>query len=184
MKHRIKNTLRGMAQHLGIKIKFVDYLSDDVHGKLLPREKRILINAHKPRVEHMFTVLHEIGHFLVQFKNPLKHCRPWFLNIEWKQNRLARLQSQIRRSYRFWLNSNAGTEWQADLWAMCAFVYLSRVIGCRRELFAFLNRHPEKTGVFLLAAYGSKYARMKSSLAGIIQRTAKHLQLLRRSVVP
>ena len=84
MKHRKKNLLRDMAKHLGLKIVFVSYFTNDVHGKLLPREKRILINAHKPRYEHTFTLLHEIAHYLLHFKNFTRKRHARFLDINWK----------------------------------------------------------------------------------------------------
>jgi hypothetical protein len=154
MKHRIKNTLREMSQNLGIKVKFVDYLGDDVHGKLFPREKRILINAHKPRCEHIFTLLHEIGHYLVHFQSSPRKHHPRFFDIHWKTEWLANLCSKVRRYFRFIFNKESGKEWEADIWAMCAFIYFAKLIGCRRDLWMFLKRHPEKTSTFLLSVVG------------------------------
>jgi hypothetical protein len=164
MKYRIKNTLRGLAKHFGLKVKFVCYLKDDVHGKLLPREKRILINAHKPRHEHVFTLLHEIGHFLMHFKSlPRKH-HPRFFDIHWKTEWLANLCSKVRRYFRYIFSKESGKEWEADLWAMCAFVYLAKHLGCRDELRAFVNRHPEKANLFRLVEVAVVYGDTKTRI--------------------
>jgi|GEM_PF-6030079 len=160
-----------MARHLGLKVVFVGYLDAEVHGKLLPREKRILINAHKPRCEHVYTLLHEIGHFLLHFRK----CAPnrfnrWYLNHRWKIDAIAGFVSKLRRHLRFMFNTHAGKEWEADLWALCALLYLQKHID-RSYLTAFLDRHPEKTSVFLLAAFGFHYSNLK-------QRAKTALQLV------
>jgi len=62
MKYTTKNILRELAKQLGLNVKFVHYFANNTHGKLLPHEKRILINANKPRYEHVYTLLHEVGH--------------------------------------------------------------------------------------------------------------------------
>ena len=178
MKHRIKNTLRGISQHLGIKVKFVDYFGDDVHGKLLPRERRILINARMPRNEHIFTLFHEIGHYLIHFKSLPRKRHPRFCDVKWKADWLARLSSKLRRYFRFIFNREAGKEWEADVWAMCAFVYTARHFGFRDELITFLKRHPEKTQIFLLAVYGNIYGGTKTTIQNIRHSVAVRFQAL------
>jgi hypothetical protein len=161
MKHKTKNILREMAKHLGLKVVFVSYLSADVHGKLMAREKRILINAAKPRYEHVYTLLHELGHFLLHFKSCLPNrYYPWYLNRRWKIDAIAALASRVRRHIRFMFHKQSGKEWEADLWAMCALIYLRKVTG-RSYLTAFLNRHPEKTRVFFLAVSGFLYSTLQ-----------------------
>jgi hypothetical protein len=165
MKVRTKNILRDTAKHLGVKIKFVSYLADDVHGKLLPREKRILINANKPRYEHVYTLLHEFAHYLLHFKKrvPRRHC-PWYLKFNWKIDAIARIASKLRRFIRFAFNSKAGREWEADLWAMCGLVYLKR-FGGQSDLTAFLNRHTDKKWIYRLAATATVYSETKKRIA-------------------
>lgn len=176
MKPKIKNVLRGMAKHIGIVVKFVDYLDDDTHGKLLPRENRILINARKPKTEHIYTLLHEIGHYLMHFKSPPRTHHPRIFDINWTWERLARLWSKFRRYFRFTFNRKAGKEWEADVWAMCAFVYIARHFDCRSKLIEFLDRHPEKTGIFLLAVYGTVYSDAKTRLIKIGQAVSMPFQ--------
>jgi hypothetical protein len=169
MKHPIKNTLRAMTRHLGLKAKFVDYLDDDTHGKLLIKERRILLNARKSRSEHFYTILHEIGHFVVHHTmSPRDYC-PRFLRKDWKRDSIDRIFSLARRYLRFILNSSAGKEWEADLWAICAFILLTRRIGCRTELVAFLERHPEKTKTFLLATSVITCSNVKKSVTSLFK---------------
>jgi hypothetical protein len=165
MKVRTKNLLRDTAKHLGVKIKFVSHLADDVHGKLLPREKRILINANKPRYEHVYTLLHEFAHYLLHFNKraPRRHC-PWYLKFNWKIDAIAEIASKLRRFIRLAFNSKAGREWEADLWAMCGLVYLKKFVG-RSDLTAFLNRHPEKKWIYRLAATATVYSETRKRIA-------------------
>jgi hypothetical protein len=165
MKYKTKNTLRALAKYLGLKVKFVSYFSNDVHGKLLPREKRILINAHKPRCEHIFTMLHEIGHFLLHFQNAPRKHHPRFLDHHGQTEWLTGLRSKARRYLRFIFNKESGKEWEADLWAFCAFGYFAKQVGCLDDLVAFLDRHPEKYGSFCLAMLGVAYSRTKACLS-------------------
>jgi hypothetical protein len=164
MKQRKKNILRGMAKHFGLKIVFVDYLKANVYGKLLPREGRILLNACKPRIEHFYTVLHEIGHFLLHFKNPHRKHYPRLLEINWKNEWLIDLCSKVKRILRRRFARESGKEFEADLMAMCLFIPLAKTFGCRDELNQFLEHHPEKFSVFLLAAYGVIYNGVKIRL--------------------
>jgi hypothetical protein len=181
MKRKTKNTLRAIARHLGLKVKFVSYFSAGVQGKLLPREKRILINAHQPRCEHIFTLLHEFGHFLLHFKSlPRKH-HPRIFDIPWKVEWLTHLNSKMRRYFRFVFNREAGKEWQADLWAMCAFIHFAKRAGCRKELFTFLDRHPDKTGVVILAAWGVTWGGLKARIQKIGHTLARPFQTVRKS---
>lgn len=162
MKRKTKNTLRAMAKLFGLKIVYVSYFSADVHGQLLPREKRILINAHKARCEHIFTLLHEIGHYIQHVLSPRRTFHPRLFDVHWKINFLAKVATRVRRFYRFAFNNTRGKEWEADLWAMCAFIHLAKAIGCRQELLAFVDRHPEKRKVFLLAVCGTIYCGFKN----------------------
>ena len=167
MTRRTKNTLRAIAKHFGLKIVFVSYFSADVYGQLLPREKRILINAHKPRYEHIYTLLHEFGHFLLHFKSLPRQHHPRFFDINWESERLSNFCSVVRRYFRFAFNIRRGKEWEADIWAMCAFIYLAKAVGCRAEFDAFLKRHPEKTNVYLLATCGTIYCGSKARIKNI-----------------
>jgi oligoendopeptidase F len=148
---------------------YVHYFPPDVHGKLLPGEKRILINAHKPRYEHSFTLLHEIGHYVRHVLIPRRKYHPRILDINWKINFLAEFASYARRSIRFIYNKQSSKEREADLWAMCAFVHLSKHFGCRAELTAFLERHPEKFGLYLLTASATAFCGIRARIMTAIR---------------
>lgn len=178
MKHNTKNILRALAKHFGLKIVFVHYFPADVHGKLLPREKRILINARKPRYEHAFTVLHEIGHYVRHFLTPRRKYHPRIFDITWKINRLAKCFSHARRSFRFIYHKQSSREREADLWAMCAFDHLSRHHGCRDELVTFLKRHPEKITLYRLVAVFSTICGVKRRIETAARSLALPLKLV------
>ena len=169
MKHKVKKTLRALVRHIGFQVRYVNYFDDDTHGKLLVREKRILINANKPRVEHFYTVLHEIGHFIVHYKNPPRDYCPGYLRKKWHRESINDLFKKARRYLRFIFGCSAGREWEADLWAVCAFILLAKQIGCRSDLLAFLERHPEKTNLFLLASGVFVYTGIKSRIHGLLK---------------
>ena len=164
MKVRTKNALRDLAKHVGLKLRFVNYLDDNTYGKLLPGERRILLNIHKPRIEHMFTILHELGHYVLHVINPHRRHHPGIFDIHWKIPALARLSSLVRRYFRFRFNKSSGKEWEANLWALCAFVVLTKRIGCWSDLRAFLSRHPEMTGKFILVCASTVYTDTKEHL--------------------
>ena len=110
-------------------------------------------------------MLHEIGHFVIHFKNAPRKHHLRFLEIHWQAEWLACLCSKLRRYLRFVFNKESGREWEADLWAFCAFIYFSKQVGCMDDLLAFLDRHPEKNGSFYLAALAIAYSRTKTCLS-------------------
>lgn len=167
MKLKTKNALRALAKHLGLQVRFVDYFTPDIRGKLLPREKRILLNAHDPKCEHVFTLLHEIGHFVVHCGARRRKYHPRIFDVNWRNDWLASFSSVVRRYFRQRFNSSSGKEWEADLWAMCALIIFSNRFGARPELNAFLERHPEKINLFLLAVLGSVYSEVKTRFVNI-----------------
>jgi Zn-dependent peptidase ImmA (M78 family) len=81
MKHRAKKTLRELTTHFGVKVKYVGYFDAKTHGKLMPREKIILINAHESRPEHVFTLLHELGHYVLHVLNPYRKFHPRWCDL-------------------------------------------------------------------------------------------------------
>ncbi len=173
MKFKTKNILRETAKQLCLKVRFVDHLPENVYGKLLPRERRILINANKPRCEHVFTLLHEFAHYLLHFKRikPRRHS-PWYLNINWKVDAIADFAAKVRRGVRLVFHSEKGKEWEADVWAMCGFVYLKK-FGAGNDLTAFLKRHPEKKWIYRLAASSTAYTDLKKPIATAFKLLAK-----------
>ena len=170
MKFTTNSFLRAMARHLGFQVKFVGYLPDNEHGRLIVLERRILINAHKPRFEHIFTVLHEIGHIMMHVRNQNRVCQhPWlhrFWNIEWIDSFVAKVRRHVRRLF----NKDEAREWEADLWAMCAFFYIVGIFGNKNDLLTFLDHHPEKTKLFFLVGAIVTYTNLKIRIKKISQR--------------
>ncbi|HEY3855598.1 MAG TPA: ImmA/IrrE family metallo-endopeptidase [Verrucomicrobiae bacterium] len=188
MKFTTKNILRETAKQLCLKVRFVDYLLENVYGKLLPRERRILINANKPRYEHVYTLLHEFGHYLLHFKQiKPRRLSPWYLNINWKIEAVADIAAKVRRGVRLAFHSEKGKEWEADLWAMCGFVYLKK-FGASTDLAAFLKRHPEKRWIYRLVATTGVYTEIKKPISAGFKLVCKTwrglLDLLPRLSIP
>lgn len=74
---------------------------------------------------------------------------------------LDKIVSRTRRHLRFMFNQENGREWEADLWAMCAFILVAKTCGCQQELKSFANHHPEKLSLMVLAAFGVAYDGIK-----------------------
>ena len=133
-----------------------------IHGKLLPREKRILLNARKPRTEHLFTLFHELGHYFVHFKNARRKYPPAIFDLNLRMRWFDYLCRHMRRFYRYRCTRERFREWEADLWAFCAFIVFAKITGCRRELTEFLARHPEKCGTYSIAVLAVAWGGVKS----------------------
>ena len=116
-----ETVLQDFAKHLGLALKIVGNLADDIHGVLLPDEQTILINASKPRDEQIFTALHEMGHYVIHVQQRHRHYHSRILDLPWKHESMERVCSKIRRHIRFGFGRQQGREWMADLWAMGAF---------------------------------------------------------------
>jgi hypothetical protein len=97
-----------------------------------------------------------------------KKCSPnrynrWYLNHRWKIDPIAKFASIARRTLRRFFNSERGKEWEADLWAMCALVYFRKFVN-PLDLTRFLERHPRKMSILLLAAYSALYCGTKERI--------------------
>ncbi|NKE43640.1 ImmA/IrrE family metallo-endopeptidase [Roseomonas frigidaquae] len=59
--------LDAMADDLGLEVRYVDNLSDDVSGKIERTRGgyRVTVNASHPRRRQRFTLAHEIAHFIM-----------------------------------------------------------------------------------------------------------------------
>ena len=167
MKRKTKIILRDLAKFFGLKIVFVHYFTDDIYGKLLVRERRILINARKPRSEHTFTLLHELGHYSQHVLRPPRKFHLRILDKSWKAKWLARLSSRARRLFRYSFNKSSGKEWQADVWAMCAFIRVCQITRSTNDFTAFIERHPEKLWQFYLASGSVFYFDIKMRIRSL-----------------
>jgi len=111
-----------------------------------------IIDLNQPQHEVIFTFLREISHFTPQFKNPRPLRMPWFINRPFENEILGEAAYKTRRA----LRQKLGKEWQADLWALCAYCQ----IGCPDDLKLFLKQHPEKRPIYLLALAGHAKTRI------------------------
>jgi IrrE N-terminal-like domain len=164
MKYTTKQALRVMTKQLRLKVKFVDYFPDDTHGRLIPREKRILVNARKPHYEHVFTILHEIAHYVLHVLKKNLLLMPWYLKRRWESASLAKMIRLLRRYVRFRFSTERSKEKQADLWAFMAFILVAKCAGTSSELRAFVDRHPEKFWIFYSAALAVAYGGIKTRI--------------------
>lgn len=137
------------------------YFDDQTHGKLLVLEKRILINVHKPRVERFYTILHELGHYIIHHLNPPRDYSPGYMRHKWQRDSINKFFKKVRRYLHFIFQCSAGKEWEADLWALCAFWLLAKQSGDKMDLRIFLSNHPEKLQLFALVRIVSGYQSVK-----------------------
>jgi len=93
-----------------------------------------------------------------------RRLSPWYLNLNWRIDAIANIASKVRRAIRFTFNKERGKEWEADVWAMCWFVCLTKFVG-RSDLTAFLKRHPEKRAIYMLATTAVFYSATKKRIA-------------------
>jgi len=139
-------TIFDVAEHFGLAVELRHDLPDCVAGFLdrNPEPQFIAVNANLPRFEQVFTIAHELGHY-VKHRScaPLSLVPPW-LNLPWKSARMQRLLTTWQRC----VNRSLGMEWQADLWALCALFRL----GAAHEVRAWLAHHPERSGLVLLVS--------------------------------
>jgi hypothetical protein len=110
-------------------------------------------------------MLHEIGHYIHHVLNAHRKRHPRIFDIRWNINLMVNLSKKMKRYFRFMFHKESGKEWEADLWAMCAFVYLAKRIGCRDELTSFLNRHPEKKWMYRLVTSVIVYCDCKTRIS-------------------
>jgi len=143
------NTEQGLsrfAEYFDLQIEYVDDLPDNVPGFLQPGLdlNYILINANKPRSDQVFTIAHELAHYVMHLNRPPKDFAPWYLKIQWENKWLSKFSRMASR----WLRLKLTPEWQADVWA---FIFLFH-IGARDDLIAITEMYPKKSGMFWYAA--------------------------------
>jgi len=152
-----------LARQLGLKVRLVRYLPQTILGKILPREKRILVNARTPVCEQVFTILHECGHYLLHVQRRVARAYQARLfdrmeAVGWLEGLAFKFRRVVRFSFK--------KEKEADMWAMCAFVAIAPKDG-RALMTAFLENHPEKFRLFLLATASTFYCNWKKRLSNL-----------------
>lgn len=161
MKVRTKKYLRQLARGFGCQIKYVDYLPDDTHGKLIPCEGRIIINTRKPQCEHVFTILHEIGHMVIDVKGTLGTRQHWLMTRQTRIDQVDELLRKIRRRIYLLHLKQKGRERDVDIWAMLAFCFLVNHGMARAEFLEFLERNPDKISLMIQAQTALMFNNLK-----------------------
>lgn len=148
MTPRTEQMLKDSAAYLDLHIEYVAELPDNVCGFLEPGPdpRYVFINARKPHSDQAFTIAHELAHYVLHFDRPPRNIQPWYLNIQWKSERMSKFSQKINRSVR----RGCGREFQADLWA---FLLLWR-IGAADDLIAIAEIYPKKRPLFWLTRAG------------------------------
>ena len=152
MNKRSATILRSLAEHIRVKIKYIGGMPDGFFGFADPRSRTIVINANKPHDEHVFTILHELAHFVLHFDQPYRLFAPRWVERSYKSTFMVENTYKLKRT----LRRRFGREWQADLWALSAFP----IVGTRNDLEAFFDRHPDKIAPFFLAVVFQVKARI------------------------
>jgi hypothetical protein len=164
MTRKTKQIVRAYAAYNELRIKYVSDLPPAVPGFLDPSKasRTIVVNANRSKSDHVFTILHEIAHFILHFERSHRMRLPWYLTRQWKSKRMIRLSQILRR----FVSRKLSKETQADTWAFCV---LSQ-IGATDDVQAILTEYPEKTGVFCLCVFSCIYAGIKGRIKRVIRR--------------
>ncbi len=90
----------------------------------------------------------------------------WYFNRPWSIEAVRKFAQRLKRTLRYQIYKRGGDEWEADLWAFCAFVYLNKYVGCE-DLNTFLKHHPERRWAYRLVAVSAKYSDIKKRVATV-----------------
>lgn len=142
MNLKIQKKLCAIARYAGTELNFTEGMPIRFYGCQHTNAPIAVINSDRPQCEQIFTALHEIGHFIHHYQKDHKLPIPSLINRPYENEFLSAVTYRAKRI--MWQKFNS--EWQADLWALCAFCAL----GCPQDLQEFLRRHPEKLKLMLL----------------------------------
>ena len=142
-------TIFDLADYFGLRIDFRDDLPANNAGFLPSADEPqyIAVNPGLPHCEQVFTIAHELCHFLSDHKRPHRKFRSRLLNGQYKSRRLKIWVASVR----IFTNKMLPRELEADMFAMSWLV--QREGG--KVLKEFIDRHPEKTWLYLLVAMDS-----------------------------
>ncbi len=130
-------TIFDLAKFYGLNVEFLDLPASNA-GYLDPHDdpRYIAVNRNLPHSEQVFTVAHELCHYISDHKRPRRKYPNRLLNQQY-QSRRAQL---IVNFYRYILNKLLPPEREADMFAMSWLVQY----GGGNNLREFIDRHPEK----------------------------------------
>lgn len=135
-------TICDLASFYGLSVELLDLPANNA-GYLDPHDdpQYIAVNRNLPQCEQVFTVAHELCHYISDHKRPRRRYPNQFLNQQY-ESRPAKL---FVRDVRYLLNKIVPPEREADMFAMSWLVQS----GDRKNLKEFIDRHPEKSWLFL-----------------------------------
>jgi hypothetical protein len=132
-----KLTLKQITDHCGLAIEYVDDIPSTVPGYLdESRSPRfIAINHSLSPNEQLFTIAHEIGHFVLHHGKARRYYHSFILDRHPNNPFLDRFLAILRRYARIHYNR----DWEADGYAILLLVGL----GETEALATYLEHHPE-----------------------------------------
>jgi len=138
-------TIFDLAKYYGLSIELLDLPASNA-GYLDPHDdpQYIAVNHNLPHCEQVFTVAHELCHYISDHKKPRRKYPNRLLNRQYK----SRFTQLAVRDLRYTLNKIMPAELEADMFAMSWLVHF----GGGKDLKDFIDRHPEKLWLGMLVS--------------------------------
>lgn len=143
MNQRRPMTVEGLAtEYFRLALEHRTDLPDSVGGYLDPATcpSFIAVNANQPRCEQLFTIGHELGHYIRDHNRSRRKFQHWLLDLRC-ETRIGKLYVRYMRHL---INRFLPREAEADLIA----VHVMQCFAPQTEVRAFLERHPDKIWMF------------------------------------
>lgn len=150
--------INDVATYFGLTISYVDEIPSGVCGLLSPfcDPPVIVVSRSQPKPEQVFTIAHELGHYLLHSDGRRLLRAKGLFARRWESRFMAMWSKASRRYARKLIT----LETEADGWAICALMQL----GQRDVLRYYLERHPERIGWCCLFACSRILSRVKSCI--------------------
>src|ERR1017187_4421893 len=144
-------TLQHFTDHCSLTVEYVDDLPPTCAGYLDPSTtpRYIAVNSTLPKHEQVFTVAHELAHFVLHHGKARKHYYSFILDRHPHDPRLDELLAFLRRYARLRFNR----DWEADAFAIIMLVGL----GQAEVLLKRIELHPEDLWWVLYASISWRY---------------------------
>ena len=134
-------TIYELIDFYGLHVELLDLPANNA-GYLDPNDEYIAVNRNLPNCEQVFTIAHELCHYISDHKKPRRKYRNPWLNKQF-QSHNAKL---LVRFTRMVVNKMVPIEREADMFAMSWMAQY----GGPKLLMEFMELHPEK---FWLCAF-------------------------------
>jgi hypothetical protein len=135
-------TISDVADYFGLRIELRDDLPANSGGYLDSHKEPqyIAVNRNLPLCEQIFTIAHEICHYINHHNKPRRKYRNRLLDRQYTSRRAKFLVRCMRQG----VNRFLPIETEADMFAMSWLIYF----GTPEDRREFIDRHPEKTWLF------------------------------------